>query len=86
MAIAMVNETVSAMGNETMAAPEAARQEACQRLWDLLDEWMTLDETRVTWEEVGVLYRAIVGFWHTFPEAAEGWYLAWRAVRDARRA
>ena len=86
MAIALMYEAEPAMANETAAVLEAARREPCRRLWDLLDEWMALDETRVTWEEVGALYWAIVDFWRADPDAAEAWYEAWRAVRDARRA
>ncbi len=85
MVIALVYEPESAMVNETAPALEAPRSEPCPRLWDLLDRWMGLDETRVTWEEVEELYREIVAFWRADPDAAEGWYLAWRAARDARR-
>jgi hypothetical protein len=35
---------------------------------------------------VEALHREIVAFWHADSDAAEGWYLAWRALRDARRA
>ena len=76
---------VTLMVNETAPRLEAEHPEPCQRLWDLLDQWMALDETRVTWEEVEALYRAIVDFWRAAPDAAEGWYLAWRAFRDAGR-
>ena len=78
MAIAMVSETAPRLA--------VAHAETCHPLWDLLDEWMALDETRATWEEVEALYRAIVDFWRADPDAAEAWYEAWRAVRDARRA
>jgi hypothetical protein len=78
MVVAMINETVPAL--------VAGRQAAQDRLWDLLDRWMTLDETRATWEEVGDLYRQIVAFWRAFPDAAEESYEAWRAARSACRA
>jgi hypothetical protein len=79
MVVAMINETAPALSTDI-------RDEGRPRLWDLLDEWMALDETRATWEGVEALYREIVDFWHADPDAAEGWYLAWRALRDGRRA
>jgi hypothetical protein len=77
---------VVAMINETMPALLEGRQAARGRLWDLLDEWMTLDETRATWEEVEALYHAIVAFWRADPEGAEESYRAWRTARSACRA
>ncbi len=77
MVVAMINETAPAIAEDL--------HEGRERLWDLLDRWMALDETRVTWEEVEEPYREIVAFWHAAPDAAEAWYLAWRAARDARR-
>ncbi len=76
MVVAMINETAPAL---------ADLHEGRERLWDLLDRWMTLDETRATWEEVEGLYREVVGFWRTFPDEAEEWYEAWHAARSACR-
>jgi hypothetical protein len=72
---AAANETAPALAK----APGAPRR----RLRDLLDEWMALDETRATWDEVEALYRDIVAFWHADPDAAEASYWAWRAARSA---
>ena len=72
MAIAMINETAPALAEDLHGGRE--------RLWDLLDEWMALDETRATWEEVEALYRDIVDFWRADPEAAEESYRAWRSA------
>ena len=77
MVVAMVNETVPTM------ASAVAHPEPCQHLWDLLDRWMALDETGVTWEEVEALYREIVDFWRADPDAAEESYWAWRSARAA---
>ncbi len=76
MAVAMINETAPALAADT-------HDEGRERLWDLLDRWMTLDETRATWEEVEALYREIVDFWHGDPDTAEESYWAWRAARTA---
>ncbi len=86
MAIALLHEAEPAAANETAPALAEAPGAPRRRLWDLLDEWMALDEARATWEEVEALYREIVDFWHADPDAAEAWYLAWRALRDAHRA
>ena len=77
MVVAMINETAPALAEDLHGGRE--------RLWDLLDGWMALDETRVTWEEVEVLYRDIVGFWRACPDEAEAWYETWRAARLACR-
>jgi len=77
MAVAMINETAPALAADI-------RGEGRERLWDLLDEWMALDEARATWEEVEALYRTIVGFWHADQDTAEEWYWAWRAARSVR--
>ncbi len=77
MAIAMINETMPAL----MEGLQAAQH----HLWELLDRWMELDESRATWEEVEELYREIVALWHAHPDAAEAWHTAWRAARSARR-
>ncbi len=75
MTIAMLNETAPALMEMPRGEPD--------RLWDLLDRWMTLDETQVTSEDVEVLYRQIVAFWRDAPDEAEGWYEAWGALRAA---
>ena len=72
-----------AMINETMPALMEGRQAAHERLWQLLDRWMELDESRATWEEVEELYHAIVAFWYAHPGEADAWYEAWRASRPA---
>ena len=77
MAILMVNETAPRL--------EAAPPSACQILWDLLDQWMALDETRATWEEVEALYGDITGIWRAYPDDADGWYWAWCDVRETCR-
>ena len=76
MVVAMINETAPALAADI-------RGERRPRLWDLLDEWMALDETRATWAEVEALYHDIVDFWHADPEAAEESYWAWRTARSA---
>lgn len=70
------------MVNETAPRLETAHPTACQILWDLLDRWMELDETRATWEEVEDLYGDIVGFWYAYPDEADGWHAAWRDLRE----
>lgn len=74
-----------AVVNETAPRFEQAHPEACQILWDLLDQWMALDEGRVTWEAVEDLYTDIVGFWHAYPDHVDGWYAAWRTVPETCR-
>ena len=71
----------TAMVNETVVRLAEAYPTPCEVLWDLLDRWMTLDETRVTWDEVEDLYCDIVGFWRACPDEAERWYAAWHEVR-----
>jgi len=68
--------------HETIVGLTAAHPTPCEILWDLLDRWMMLDETRATWEEVEDLYHDIMGFWRAYPAEAEGWYAAWREIRD----
>ncbi len=75
MPVAMINETAPAIAEDL--------REGRERLWDLLDAWMALDEARATWEEVEALYRDIVAFWHADPAAAEASYWSWRAARVA---
>ncbi len=77
MVVAMINETAPALAQDL--------HEGRERLWDLLDRWMTLDESSVTWEEVEALYNDIVGFWRADPGTAEAWHEAWRATRSACR-
>ena len=78
MVVAMINETAPALAADIRGGGRP-------RLWDLLDEWMALDETRATWAEVEALYHDIVNFWHADPDSAEGWYAAWRAAGSACR-
>lgn len=73
MVVATINKTAPAFATDF--------DEGQERLWDLLDRWMTLDETRATWQEVEDLYRAIVDLWRAHSDDAEGWYEAWRAAR-----
>jgi hypothetical protein len=73
MVVAMINETAPALAEDL--------HDSRPRLWDLLDEWMTLDETRATWEQVEALYRDIVAFWRADPDTAEESYWAWRSAR-----
>jgi hypothetical protein len=75
MTVAMINETAPALAEDLYGGRP--------RLWGLLDEWMTLDETRATWDEVEALYRDIVAFWRADPDAAEESYSAWRSARAA---
>jgi len=69
--------------SETMPALMEGRQAAQDHLWHLLDQWMELDESRATWEEVEALYREIVDCWRAYPDAAEAWYAAWHEARGA---
>ena len=74
MVLAMINETAPALAEDL--------HESRERLWDLLDRWMTLDETHATWEEVEALYHAIVAFWRADPDDAETWYEGWHAAHS----
>ncbi len=82
MPIALLDEPEPAVVNEMAPALEAPPRDPGQRLWDLLDAWMALDETRATWDEVETLYHDIVAHWHADPATAEASYWSWRAARS----